>query len=143
MSAFDNFALHNINNTIEEQLHRHFTDLRQGNGWQVMKIYKCEDEQHKHLEQYTNYYNTYVIETVALQNIDGPDKHGHYNKSAKDDIIKDFVIMLTDGRIIHEKMVLVSAEKRGKQVSTALTVHGSASVSYTGYTEIVCRGSQS
>lgn len=141
MSTLDNFAQHNIDNTIEEQLRKHFIDLREDNGWQVVKAYKCEDEQYKKLEQYTNYYGTYVIETIALHDINGPDKHGHYNKSAKDDVIKDFVIVLTDGKTIHEKMVLVPAEKR-EQGSTALTVHGSANISYTGYTEIVCKGSQ-
>lgn len=142
MSTLDNFAMNNINNTIEEQLRRHFIDLREGNGWQVVKVYKCEDEQHKRLEQYNNYYGTYVIETIALHDIDGPNKHGHYNKCVKDDVIKDFVIVLTDGKVIHESMVLVSAEKNVKRQATALSAHGAKSLTYTGYTEIVCHGNQ-
>lgn len=142
MSTLDNFAQRNIDNTIENQLRKHFIDLREGNGWQVVRVYKCEDDQYKKLEQYTNYYGTYVIETIALHDIDGTNKHGHYNKCTKDDVLKDYIIVLTDGKTIHEMTVFVPAEKKEKQGSTAITIHGSANVSYTGYTEIVCRGSQ-
>lgn len=137
----DNFAQHNIEGTIENQLYRSFIDLRQDKDWQVIRAYKCKDEQYKTLEHYTNYYGTYVIETLAVRNINGPNKHGAYNKSAKGDIVKDYVIVLTDGKVIHESMVLVPAEKREKRGSTALTLHSSDFSSQTGWTEIVCGGS--